>query len=173
VGQRCPRLKHGRTRDFSRQTGGLLQPNMCECRPITSNIRLPINRKLLGGRLARQLYALRSRLLRPRAENLATSRQPVRPEVVTHVSGTLCYRYLRAGQKARWRKERNWDRTFSTWVSVLPRVPRQVVLGKRATKHALRPHFGIPRSCGDPARAVVEFSPPLMPPIEPPQPWAI
>ena len=99
MGQRCPRLKHGRTRDFSRQTGGLLQPNMCECRPITSNIRLPINRKLLGGRLARQLYALRSRLLRPRAENLATSRQPVRPEVVTHVSGTLCYRDLRAGQR--------------------------------------------------------------------------
>ncbi len=51
------------------------------------------------GRLARQLYALRSRLLRPRAENLATSRQPVRPEVVTHVLGTLCYRYLRARQR--------------------------------------------------------------------------
>ena len=43
-----------------------------------------------GGRrrhLARQLHALRSRLLRPRAKNLATPRQPVRHEVGTHVLG--------------------------------------------------------------------------------------
>src|SRR5437016_11347268 len=37
------------------------------------------------GHLARQLHALRSRILRPGAENPATSRQPVRHEVVTHV----------------------------------------------------------------------------------------
>src|SRR5260370_20293659 len=49
------------------------------------------------GHLARQLHALRSRLLRPGAEDLATPRQPVRPEVVTHVLGTFCYPSLRAG----------------------------------------------------------------------------
>ena len=32
------------------------------------------------------------------AENPATPRQPVRPEVVTHVLGTFCYPCLRAGQ---------------------------------------------------------------------------
>ena len=35
---------------------------------------------------------------RPGAEDLATPRQPVRPEVVTHVLGTFCYLCLRAGQ---------------------------------------------------------------------------
>jgi len=35
--------------------------------------------------LARQLHALWSGILRPGAENPATSRQPVRHEVVTHV----------------------------------------------------------------------------------------
>ncbi len=49
--------------------------------------------------LARQLHALRSRLYRLGAENPAASRQPVRPEVVTHVLGTFCYPCLRAGQK--------------------------------------------------------------------------
>src|SRR6201746_903370 len=39
------------------------------------------------GHLARQLHALRSRILRSGAENPATSRQPVRHEVVTHVLG--------------------------------------------------------------------------------------
>ena len=34
---------------------------------------------------------------RPGAENLATPRQPVRHEVVTHVLGTICYLCLRAG----------------------------------------------------------------------------
>src|SRR5579875_1171084 len=51
-------------------------------------------RGLQGGRrghLARQLPRLRSRLHRAGAENPATSRQPVRPEVVTHVLGTTCY----------------------------------------------------------------------------------
>ena len=48
--------------------------------------------------LARQLHALRSRLHRPGAENPATPRQPVRPEVVTYVLGTFCYLCLRAGQ---------------------------------------------------------------------------
>ena len=40
---------------------------------------------------------LRSRIHRPGAENLATPRQPVRPEVVTHVLGTFCYLCVRAG----------------------------------------------------------------------------
>src|SRR4030088_537271 len=48
--------------------------------------------------LARQLHALRSRILRPGAENPATSRQPVRHEVVTHVLGTTCHLCVRAGQ---------------------------------------------------------------------------
>src|SRR3981081_261937 len=39
-----------------------------------------------------------SRLLRLGAENLATPRQPVRHEVVTHVLGTWCYLCVRAGQ---------------------------------------------------------------------------
>src|SRR5882762_1148364 len=37
-------------------------------------------------------------ILRPGAENPATSRQPVRHEVVTHVLGTTRYLCLRAGQ---------------------------------------------------------------------------
>jgi hypothetical protein len=41
---------------------------------------------------------LRSRILRPGAENLATPRQPVRPEVVTYVLGTICHPCVRAGQ---------------------------------------------------------------------------
>src|SRR3954470_8992718 len=49
--------------------------------------------------LARQLHALRSRILRPGAENPATSRQPVRHEVVTHVLGTTCHLCVRAGQR--------------------------------------------------------------------------
>ena len=32
------------------------------------------------------------------AENLAAPRQPVRPEVVTHVLGTFCHPCVRAGQ---------------------------------------------------------------------------
>src|SRR5712671_6844096 len=55
------------------------------------------------GHLARQLHALRSRLLRPGAESLATPRQPVPHEVVTHVLGTFCYLCLRAGQRYLWR----------------------------------------------------------------------
>jgi hypothetical protein len=50
------------------------------------------------GHLARQLHALRSGLFRPRAENLATPRQPIRHEVVTHVLGTFRYLCLRAAQ---------------------------------------------------------------------------
>ncbi len=38
------------------------------------------------------------RILRPKAENLATPRQPVRHEVVTHVLGTFRYLCRRAGQ---------------------------------------------------------------------------
>ena len=51
------------------------------------------------GHLARQLHALRSGIFRPGAENLATARQPVRPEVVTHVLGTICHPCLRAGHR--------------------------------------------------------------------------
>jgi len=50
------------------------------------------------GHLARKLYALRSRLLRPAAEDLATPRQPVRHEVVTYLLGTICHPCVRAGQ---------------------------------------------------------------------------
>ena len=55
-----------------------------------------------GGRrrnLDRQLHALRSRIHRSGAENLATPRQPVRPEVVTHVLGTFCHPCVRAGHR--------------------------------------------------------------------------
>src|ERR1700704_5947442 len=50
------------------------------------------------GHLARQLHALRSWIFRPGAENPAAPRQPVRPEVVTHVLGTIRYLCVRAGQ---------------------------------------------------------------------------
>jgi hypothetical protein len=49
--------------------------------------------------LARLLHALRSRIHRFGAKDSATPRQPFRPEVVTHVLGTICYLCLRAGQK--------------------------------------------------------------------------
>ena len=39
---------------------------------------------------------------RPGAENPATSRQPVRHEVVTHVLGTTCHLCVRAGQRTGW-----------------------------------------------------------------------
>jgi hypothetical protein len=42
-----------------------------------------------------------------RAENLATRRQPVRQEAVTHVLGTFCYPCLRAGQFKNWRRGRD------------------------------------------------------------------
>src|SRR5947209_18388810 len=51
------------------------------------------------GHLARQLHALRSRILRSGAENPATSRQPVRHEVVTHVLGTTCHLCVQAGHQ--------------------------------------------------------------------------
>jgi len=47
--------------------------------------------------LAHQLHALRSRLYRSGAENLATHRQPVRHEGVTHLLETRCYPCLRVG----------------------------------------------------------------------------
>ena len=50
---------------------------------------------------------------RPGAENPATPRQPVRPKVVTHVLGTICYPCLRAGQEADWRREWSWDPTLA------------------------------------------------------------
>jgi hypothetical protein len=70
-----------------------------------------------GGRrrhLDRQLHALRSRIHRSGAENLATPRQPVRPEVVTHVLGTFCRPCVRAGQVKYW----------SEWQDLNLRPPR-------------------------------------------------
>src|SRR3954465_14049142 len=55
-------------------------------------------RRHQGGRrrhLDRKLHALRSRLHRLGTENPATTRQPVRGEVVTHVLGTTCYPCLK------------------------------------------------------------------------------
>ena len=40
------------------------------------------------------------------AENLATSRRPVRPEVVTHLLDTIRNLCLRTGHDLRWRRER-------------------------------------------------------------------
>ncbi|MEA2903082.1 MAG: hypothetical protein QOI12_469 [Alphaproteobacteria bacterium] len=57
--------------------------------------------------LVRQLQPLRSRKLRSGAENPAAPRQPVRPEVVTHVLGTFRYPCLRAGQLKRWRARKD------------------------------------------------------------------
>jgi len=47
--------------------------------------------------LARPLHALRSWICRFGTEDPAAPRQPVRPEVVTHVLGTICYLCRRAG----------------------------------------------------------------------------
>src|SRR3982074_1471087 len=54
------------------------------------------------GHLARQLHALRSRILRPGAENPATSPQPVRHNVVTKFLGTTCHLCVRAGHPTAW-----------------------------------------------------------------------
>ena len=59
------------------------------CRPAPGNQRS--RRRLLD----RQLHELRSWLHRSGAEDLATPRQPVRPEIVTHVIGTVRYLCLR------------------------------------------------------------------------------
>ena len=75
--------------------------------------RRPDARNQKGNRrrhLARQLHALRSRILRSGAENLAAPRQPVRPEVVTHVLGlTRCLPHghvimVRERRGPRWRR---------------------------------------------------------------------
>ena len=72
--------------------------------------------------LDRQLHALRSRLYRSGAENFAAPRQPVRPEVVTHVLGTFRYPCLRAGHPGWtawwWRRESNCNPTFSRRISL-------------------------------------------------------
>ena len=66
---------------------------------ISTVLRRPKARHQGGRRrhLDRHLHALRSRLHRSGAENLATPRQPVWPEVVTHVLGTFCHPCVRAG----------------------------------------------------------------------------
>ena len=47
--------------------------------------------------LARQLYALRSRLLRPRNWKARTDRESVQPKSVTYVSGIICYPCVQNG----------------------------------------------------------------------------
>ena len=49
----------------------------------------------------------RPKLITSRSRNLATPRQPVRHEVVTHVLGTICHLCVWAGHVRRWRRE--WD----------------------------------------------------------------
>ena len=56
------------------------------------------NRRRRRRRLDRQLHAQRSLLRRSGAENPATLRQPVRPEVVAHVSGASRHPCLWSGQ---------------------------------------------------------------------------
>ena len=52
-----------------------------------------------------------------------TTRKPVRPKSVTHVSGTNCYLCLRAGPSIKWRAQGDDLRTFlSEFVSILPQV---------------------------------------------------
>src|SRR3954452_3419737 len=65
------------------------------------------------GHLARQLHALRSEILRPGAENPATSRQPIRHEAVTHVLGTYRDPCLRAGIESLGAGEGNRTLVFS------------------------------------------------------------
>ena len=47
------------------------------------------------------------------AENLAATRQPLRPRTVTHVLGTFCYLSLRAGQEIIWRTGRDSNPRYS------------------------------------------------------------
>jgi hypothetical protein len=65
-----------------------LPPHPCTVRRSTSTVRAGqrLGIKEAAGDLARR-FSARSRLLRPGAENLASPRQPVRPEVVTHAAG--------------------------------------------------------------------------------------
>ncbi len=58
-----------------------------------------------GGRrrhLARQFYAVRSRVYRSGRENSAAPRKPLRAKSVTYVLGTICYLCLRSGQARVW-----------------------------------------------------------------------
>src|SRR5947209_8304748 len=54
--------------------------------------------KVRSDETTRQYGSPSSWIVRFRAENLATPRQPVRHEVVTHLIGTWCYLSVRAGQ---------------------------------------------------------------------------
>src|SRR4029453_3194313 len=65
--------------------------------------------------VARQLSSLRSWILRPGAENPATSRQPVRHEVVTHVLGTTCHLCVRAGHSEVWSGRRDSNPRPRPW----------------------------------------------------------
>jgi hypothetical protein len=78
--------------------------------------------------MALQLHALRSRLCRLGAENLATPRQPVRPEVVTHV--LVQFVIYVSGLDRQGRCAAEGIRTPD------PRITNWVALSKRALPHA-------------------------------------
>src|SRR6185503_10049092 len=83
---------------------------------------------------------VRSRLLRSGAENLATPRQPVRPEVVTHVLGTFRYPCLRAGQGLF--GTAGWTRTPDLLIHIscsLPRLRHPRRLGPNSIEPEPRP----------------------------------
>jgi len=79
-----------------------------------------------------------SRIFRPGAENLATPRQPVRPEVVTHVLGTTCYPCLRAGQAKAGGEGVSQSplkyKAFSTFLDQNPPFELRPKMGFRLTK---------------------------------------
>src|SRR5204862_8142866 len=98
------------------------------------------------GHLARQLHAIRSRILRSGAENPATARQPVRHEVVTHVLGTTCYLCLRAGQERGWRVATDSDRGAARQaVSAASTCGRTSSLARMGTNIVI---FGERPACG-------------------------
>src|SRR5258706_1226320 len=67
--------------------------------------------------MARQLHEIRSRIYRFGTEDLAATRQPLRPEVVTYVLGTFRYPCLRAGQREGWSGRRESNPRHSAWES--------------------------------------------------------
>ena len=98
------------------------------------------------GHLARQLHALRSEILRPRAENPATSRQPVRHEAVTHVLGTFRDPCLRASIESLGAGEGNRTLVFSLegCCSTIELHPRQG-LPNTAGRRSQLPRINCPR----------------------------
>ena len=66
---------------------------------MQEKIALGLETKIDSHRQARQLHELRSRLHRSGAKDFAAPRQPVRPEVGTHVVGTDCHLCPRSRHK--------------------------------------------------------------------------